>query len=179
MKAFLKETFQFALIALFIVLPIRYFVAQPFIVSGESMIPTFQNGNYLIVDEISYRFSKPERGDVIILKYPLDPKKYFIKRIIGLPGETVEIDGNQVTIKNETGTKVLEETYIEFEGNNSITKTLGAGEYYVLGDNRAGSADSRVWGILPEKNIVGKALVRLFPLDEIELYPGAADLNAN
>src|SRR3989344_5716676 len=88
------DLLKFAALATIIVLPIRAYVAQPFVVSGRSMVPTFQNGQYLIVDEISYRFHSPQRGDVIIFKYPKDPTKYFIKRVIGLPGETVEIKGN-------------------------------------------------------------------------------------
>ena len=84
---FIWETVKFAIFALVIVLPIRIYIAQPFIVSGSSMDPTFDNGHYLIVDQLSYRFEKPKRGEVIIFKYPNDPSKFFIKRIIGLPGE--------------------------------------------------------------------------------------------
>ena len=103
-ESYFKELLRFAAIALPIVFVIRMFIIQPFIVSGESMDPTFATGQYLIVDELSYRFEDPKRGDVVILKYPYsetDPAPYFIKRIIGLPGETVIIDGNKVTIKNK------------------------------------------------------------------------------
>ena len=139
------------------------------------MVPTFHDGDYLIVDEISYRFDKPERGDVIIMRYPLDTKKYFIKRIIGLPNETVSINNGAVTVTGEDGTQTLSEPYIELQSDSTTEVTLKADEYFVMGDNRAGSSDSRVWGPLPAKNIVGKALVRLLPLDDIKLHPGVVN----
>lgn len=141
------EFIKFALIAVVIVLPIRMWVAQPFIVSGESMDPTFKDGDYLIVDEISYSTREPKKGEVIIFRYPKDPSKYFIKRIIGLPGDKVEVAGAQVTLKD--------------------------GEYYVLGDNRDRSLDSRVWGAVPKKNIIGRAYLRLLPITKIDYLPGA------
>ena len=88
-KSLLLEVLQFLLIAAFIVLPIRLFIAQPFVVNGESMVPNFDTGQYLIVDQLSYHFEHPQRGDVIVFKYPYDTSKFFIKRVIGLPGETV------------------------------------------------------------------------------------------
>src|SRR3989338_9340260 len=99
------ETVRFIFIALLIVIPIRLFIAQPFIVSGASMDPTFTDGQYLIVDEVSYRFNEPIRGDVIIFKYPKDPKKYFIKRIIGLPRHTVSIDEKGNVSVRQTGSE--------------------------------------------------------------------------
>jgi signal peptidase I len=172
---FFKEIFKFSLIALLIVLPIRFFIAQPFIVNGASMQPTFENGQYLIVDQLSYYFEKPQRSDVIIFHYPLDPSKFFIKRVIGLPGETVEISGTTITITNDAlpGGFPLEEPYLE-EANlktDFLTVTLGESEYFVLGDNRSASSDSRVWGALPEKNIVGRPFLRLFPLNELSILP--------
>src|SRR3989344_4971247 len=98
MREFIKETLRLFLSVLLIVLPIRFFIAQPFIVSGASMVPTFHDGEYLIVDQISYRFEEPERGEVIIFKYPNDTSKYYIKRIIGLPGENIKVIGSEVTI---------------------------------------------------------------------------------
>lgn len=171
---FIMEAVKFALVATVIVAPIRIFVAQPFIVKGESMDPTFADGQYLIVDEISYYREAPERGDVIIFKYPKDPSKYFIKRIIGLPDETVEIAGGEVTIKtkeNGLGWK-LSEPYVQNKSSDTITKTLGTGEYFVMGDNRRNSLDSRAWGVLPRDNIVGRTLIRLFPINTIGLFPG-------
>ena len=175
-NSFLMETVKFSLIALIIVLPIRFFVAQPFIVSGASMEPTFETGEYLIVDELSYRFDPPKRGQVIIFRYPKDESKFFIKRIIGLPGETVEMRGKSLYIKNSAfpdGFKV-EQSYLEegYEREDYLTVILGEKEYFVLGDNRGASSDSRVWGNLPAKDIVGRAFVRLFPITKIELLPG-------
>lgn len=168
------EVVEFAVIALLVVIPIRTFVAQPFVVSGSSMVPTFQNADYLIVDEISYRFEEPARGDVIIFKYPKDQTKYFIKRVIGLPGETVVIQSNIVTIKNNKHPDgfTLSEPYVKNISENYMQTTLKDGEYFVMGDNRAGSSDSRFWGTLPRDLIIGRAFVRLLPIPEIDLFPG-------
>lgn len=174
--SFLKEIFQFAVIAAIVVFPIRLFIAQPFIVSGASMDPTFDTGQYLIVDEVSYRFEEPKRGDVIIFRYPLDPSKFFIKRIIGVPGETVSVrNGNVLIAKKEDGGALftLDEPYVVNKGNGINTEvTLGRSEYFVMGDNRPESSDSRVWGPLPKENIVGRAFVRLLPLSRAEIFPG-------
>lgn len=172
---FFTELLKFILIAAVIVFPIRLFVAQPFIVSGASMDPTFRNGQYLIVDELSYRLQSPGRGDVIIFRYPKNPKEFFIKRIIGLPGETVSIRGNTITITEAGGkTAVLTEPYVINQGNGSTDSyPLRADEYFVMGDNRPESSDSRVWGVLPRDNIVGRAFARLLPLDAIGLFPGS------
>ncbi len=173
-SVFLSELIRFVLIAVFVVLPIRVFIAQPFIVSGSSMDPTFKNGEYLIVDEISYRFEEPVRGDVVIFKYPNDPSKYFIKRIIGLPGETVSISGNSVQIKNETSPDgiTLDETYLSHLTLSRTDVTLADDEYFVMGDNRTASSDSRIWGPLPRDLIIGRAFVRLLPVTKIALFPG-------
>ena len=116
------ELIRFAIIAVAIVLPIRIFIAQPFVVSGSSMVPTFLDGEYLIVDEISYRLGEPERGDVVIFRYPKDPTKFFIKRVIGLPGETVIIEGSQVSVKNPETGEVLKipEPYVKNQSENKI-----------------------------------------------------------
>lgn len=177
-KSSLAEIARFALIALIIVLPIRWYVAQPFIVSGASMETTFHNNDYLIVDQISYRFDEPERGDVVIFRYPRDHSKYFIKRLIGLPGDTVIIDGSSVIIKNDEhpeGIK-LEESYAALGKNNfDQTVELKEGEYFVMGDNRDHSSDSRVWGTLKREEIVGRAVVRLLPPNGLGLMPGAIE----
>ena len=171
---FFTELFKFILIAAAIVFPIRLFVAQPFIVSGASMDPTFRNGQYLIVDELSYRLQEPDRGDVIIFRYPKNPKEFFIKRIIGLPGETVSINGNAITITKAGKTVSLSEPYVTNHGNGSARSyQLKADEYFVMGDNRPESSDSRVWGTLPRDNIVGKAFMRLLPLNSIGFFPGS------
>lgn len=172
-KSFWSEYGDVLFIFIFVFLPIRFFVIQPFIVDGRSMSPTFETGQYVIIDEISYRFHEPKRDDVIVFRYPIDPSRHFIKRIIGLPGETITINKNTVTITTvDKKTITLQEPYVVFEGDNELTKTLGAEEYFVLGDNRKESFDSRSWGVLPKKNITGRALVRLFPLSTISLFPG-------
>ncbi len=166
--SFWWEFVKYALIAVFIILPIRMYVIQPFIVSGQSMEYTFDSGEYLLVDEISYRFNNPQRGDVIVFKYPNDTSKYFIKRIIGLPGETIKIQGDSISIFNKDFPKgyVLKETYIsdDFKVNQPnahMEITLDSTHYFVMGDNRKYSSDSRVWGPLDKKFITGRPLVRL------------------
>ncbi len=160
------ELLQIAIIAIVIVVPIRYFLFQPFIVSGDSMVPTFHSGDYLIVDEISYRFSTPQRGDVIVFDFPLQPSERFIKRVIGLPGETVTVQNGQVSIVKDGKTTILSEKYLpkDLKTYGDVTTTLKPGQYFVLGDNREYSYDSRAWGVVPTKNIIGKAFLRIFPL---------------
>jgi signal peptidase I len=175
-NAILDDIIKFALIALLIVVPLRWFIAQPFVVRGASMEPVFENGEYLIVDQLTYRFEEPERGDVIILRYPKDPSVFFIKRIIGLPGETVELQGKRVIIRNGVSEEPLmfDQSFIEEDRMRDEygTYALGEGEYFVMGDNRTESSDSRAWGSLPRENIIGRPFVRLFPPTKIELFPG-------
>jgi len=170
----LWEMLKFAVLALVIVIPIRMFIAQPFIVSGLSMFPTFHDSEYLIVDELSYRLGDPTRGDVVIFRYPKEPSKFFIKRIIGLPNETVLISGNTVTIKNDAKPDgfELEQPYVENNANNTLEKKLGTDEYFVMGDNRSASSDSRYWGAVPRKNLIGRAYLRLLPIAEASVLPG-------
>jgi signal peptidase I len=175
LKDIVWEIVKFVALAAIIVVPIRTYVAQPFIVNGSSMDPTFASGQYLIVDELSYRLENPQRGDVVIFRYPKDPSKFFIKRIIGLPNETVEIKSGAVTIKtpsNSLGFQ-LKEPYIEFKKYDNITKKLGDNEYFVMGDNRAVSYDSRFWGSVPKKLIVGKAFLRILPVSSADVLPGS------
>lgn len=173
-----KEIATFLVLAVVIVLPIRLFVAQPFVVEGESMYPTFDSGDYLIVDELSYRFNEPQRGDVIVFRYPGNESIFYIKRIIGLPGETVSIDRGAVSITREDGTvAALEEPYVIAEDATYTTRTIiGPDEYFVMGDNRPRSSDSRVWGLLPKKEIMGRAFLQLLPVTGIEFFPGAVAL---
>lgn len=166
---------RFAFIAVLIVLPVRFFVAQPFVVSGASMVPTFESGDYLIIDEVSYRFEPPHRGDVIVFRFPLEQKKFLIKRVVGLPGETVELKNDTVIIKNRERPEgfVWEQGEFASSGRRAEQSfTLGDDEYFVLGDNRDESADSRLWGPLKRDLIVGRPLVRLLPINGIELFPG-------
>jgi signal peptidase I len=168
------ELVRYAFIALIIVVPFRIFIAQPYVVSGSSMDPTFKDADYLIVDQLSKRFEEPKRESVIIIRYPKDTSKFFIKRLIGFPGETIEIKNGQVIVFNEAnkdGLK-LEEPYIVFPKNENFSTKLGVDEYFVMGDNRAGSYDSRMWGTLPKKYIIGRPIIRLFPVGKISVWPG-------
>lgn len=171
------EILKITALAVIIVVPVRYFIFQPFIVKGESMFPSLEPGDYLIIDEISYRFSDPQRGDIIVFKYPLDQRQHFIKRIIGLPGETVVIEKNRVEVISSNKKIPLEESgYIPDLSMNerSMEVVLGEDEYFVMGDNRQFSYDSRRWGALTEEDIVGKALIRLFPVANISLIKSPA-----
>jgi len=175
----LTEIVRFSIIAILIVIPIRVFIAQPFIVSGASMDNTFHSGEYLIVDQVSYYFNHPSRGEVVIFRYPKDPSKFFIKRVIGVPGDTVNISDTTVTITNEEYPDgfVLDEPYIKSMRNNpTTTETLGEREYFVMGDNRDNSSDSRSWGVLQEERIIGRAFLRLFPPSELMYLPGAEQI---
>lgn len=174
-KGLLKDLFTLAFLIVVVVIPIRVFIISPFVVDGESMHPTFENLDYLIVDEAIYDFTTPARGDVIVFRYPGNPSIFYIKRIIGLPGETVSINRGVVTITATDGTNVtLAEPYIVNE-DATYTKSvsLGTGEYFVMGDNRPNSSDSRVWGVLPRKNIIGRADLRLLPVQRSSFFPGA------
>ncbi|HEY0964292.1 MAG TPA: signal peptidase I [Candidatus Paceibacterota bacterium] len=173
----LAEIVRFSIIAILIVVPIRMFIAQPFIVSGASMEDTFHSGEYLIVDQVSYYFNDPKRGEVIIFRYPRDPSKYFIKRVIGLPGDTIIVEDGRVTIFNTENPDgvTLSEGYAEpTPVAPRVKEVLGDREYFVMGDNRDESSDSRSWGVLQEERIVGRAWLRLFPPQEVDYLPGAA-----
>ncbi|MEK7562557.1 MAG: signal peptidase I [Patescibacteria group bacterium] len=169
---FVWEVLKIFIIASVIVLPIRYFLFQPFIVKGDSMVPNFLSGDYLIVDELSYRFSDPQRGDVIVFKYPKDATQRFIKRVIGLPGETVDVSNGSVTISKDGKSFVLAEAYIppDLKTYGDARTVLGADEFFVLGDNREFSYDSRRWGSVPKKDIIGKALLRILPLAALSKF---------
>lgn len=175
-KAFAKEVFIFILIAVCIVLPFRILVAEPYIVSGASMDPTFTTGDYLIVDKLSYNFTEPKRNSVVVFKFPTETSRNLIKRIIGLPGDTVSVDGTTITITNTENPNgfVLDESYLVHNQPNKFSETLGADEYFVMGDNRPASYDSRAWGKLPRNDILGRPLIRLYPFSEIGILPGDA-----
>jgi signal peptidase I len=159
------EVGKIALIAFILVIGLRVFVFQPFLVRGASMEPNFHDWDYLIVDEISYRFRAPERGEVIVFQFPNDPSQRYIKRIIGLPGETIHIEQGEVTLYS-AGEKIElnEQEYLESPTTlGSVRVVLGEGEYFVMGDNRQYSSDSRAWGVLPEDKIIGKTFIRVLP----------------
>ena len=158
---FTWEILKIVIISLVIIVPIRYFLIQSFFVKGASMEPNFLDGDYLIVDEISYRFDLPERGDVVIFRYPLDPSQFFIKRVIGLPGEKIKVIDDVVFVNGE---QLDESKYLQgvvTAGNVEVV--LGNDEYFVLGDNRQASSDSRRWGEVNKKFIIGRAWLRAWP----------------
>ena len=166
---FVWEILKIVFIALVIVIPIRYFLFQPFIVKGQSMEPNFENSNYLIVDELSYRFRDPQRGEVVVFRYPRNVSQRFIKRIIGLPGEKIEIEAGVVMVNG----KILDESEyfpsgVQTLGNIQIS--LDENEYFVLGDNRISSFDSRQWGTLPRKNIIGRVYFRAWPITDLTKF---------
>jgi signal peptidase I len=137
------------------------------------MEPNFENGDYLIVDEISYRFEKPQRGEVIVFKYPNDISQRYIKRIIGLPEETIEIKDGKIEVFNKEGEKVLKETdYLPQAVSTlgDIKTTLKENEYFVLGDNRLSSSDSRRWGSVPKEDIIGRVIFRAWPFTTLAKF---------
>lgn len=169
---FFLEVVQVILISCAIIIPIRYFLIQPFYVKGASMEPNFYDHEYLIIDELSYRFREPLRGEIIVFRYPRDPSQFFIKRVIGLPGETVEITNGNVIIYNENNPNgvVLEEDYLVESTNGKKKVTLGEQEYYLLGDNRDESLDSRSFGVVDEQGIIGRVWIRGLPLSRMDLF---------
>ncbi|TSC86471.1 MAG: signal peptidase I [Parcubacteria group bacterium Gr01-1014_8] len=171
--------FGYTVFALILALIIRFFIAAPYVVAGSSMEHNFNNWDYLITDRISYRFEEPQRGDVIVFHLPQEYSRTLIKRIIGLPGETVQVDSQGVRIQNAENTEgfYLDEPYLSLEnigGPMGTTVTLGSDQFFVLGDNRRVSSDSRTWGILPRENIVGRVLLRLFPISKLGVLPAEA-----
>lgn len=161
------EIVRILLISLAIVVPIRYFLVQPFVVRGASMEPNFTDKEYLVIDEASYYFRPPVRGEVVVFRYPRDTTEFFIKRIIGLPGEKVSIRKGRIAIANRAYPEgfMLEEPYLDplLKTYPDMEKTLGQDEYFVLGDNRNASSDSRIWGVLPGKLITGRAAWSAWP----------------
>ena len=167
------EVLQILVIAAAIIIPIRYFVVKPFVVLGASMEPNFYNDEYLIIDELSYRLRAIDRGEVVVFAPPTSPSQYYIKRVIGLPGETVEITDGIITIKNAEFPNgfTLTEEYISEYTHGRESWVLGDDEYYVLGDNRDESLDSRSFGPITSKVIVGRAWVRGFPFNRMGVIP--------
>ncbi len=176
-KDIILEVVRVVLISLAIIVPIRYYLVQPFYVKGASMEPNFYDHEYLLIDELTYRFRQPQRGEVIVFRYPLDKRQYFIKRIIGLPGETIEIVDGRVFIYSEEypqGAELKEDSYLpsEFRSKQISHKkiSLGPDEYYVLGDNRALSLDSREFGPVKRDLIIGRVIFRGFPFYRIDTF---------
>lgn len=171
MRKFLSSLWEIAevlVIASISIFIIYGFIAQPFLVQGASMEPTFSNGNYLVIDEITYRFRSPERGEVIVFRNPTNEAEFYIKRIIGLPSEEIKIAGDKVSIN---GTELAEEYLpdgIEFDNNLSVK--LKEDQYFVMGDNRARSYDSRSWGPLTRGEIIGAVRIRFWPPLDVKFF---------
>lgn len=182
---FLWELAKVVVISFAVIIPIRYFLFQPFYVRGASMEPNFFDHEYLIIDEISYGirvpfsnivfpFGNPTRGEIVVFRYPRDQRQFFIKRIIGMPGETVTIRDGRVMIYNALYPDgyVLHESYLAPSAatRGDYSTTLGADEYFLLGDNREASLDSRSFGPVKRSFIVGRTLVRGWPFDRFTLF---------
>ncbi|OHA06405.1 MAG: signal peptidase I [Candidatus Sungbacteria bacterium RIFCSPLOWO2_01_FULL_47_10] len=173
-----RELWEFAKVvffALLIAIPIRYFIAQPFIVRGQSMEPSFEDKEYLIIDELTYQFRDPERGEVIVFRFPGDTSEFFIKRIIGLPGEKITVEDGKIRIYDPAQGKefILDESYLppSLETGPEKAYALEENKYLVLGDNRRNSSDSRIWGPLDKRFITGRAVFRAWPPSKFGLIP--------
>jgi len=170
---FIVEVFQIVIVSAAIVVPIRYFLIQPFNVKGASMEPNFYNDEYLIIDEISYRMREPVRGEIVVFRYPNDPSQFFIKRVIGLPGETVEVTDGKIVVYNETHPNgiVLQEPYLFGEMTEGKKKAvLVQDEYWLMGDNRDESLDSRSFGQVKRTHLIGRVWVRGLPFSRIGTF---------
>jgi signal peptidase I len=171
---FVVELVKVVLISLVIILPVRYYLVQPFYVKGASMEPSFFDHEYLLIDEISYRFARPERGAVVVFRYPRDPRQFFIKRIIGLPGETVRLDNGRVTIVNAAAPDgfALTEPYLEagLTTSGELSVAVPVGHYFLLGDNRSSSLDSRVFGPVSERYLTGRVWLRAWPFKRWQVF---------
>lgn len=169
---FVAEIVQIAVLALAIILPVRYFLIQPFVVKGASMEPNFYDSEYLIIDELTFRFRNPERGEIVVFRPPQHLDQYYIKRVIGLPGETVEVRNGMITIYNTEFPNglTLDEPYISEVTEGRDRRTLGEDEYYVLGDNRDASLDSRYFGAVKIDEFIGRVWVRGLPFDRVSTF---------
>jgi signal peptidase I len=173
-KSIVREFIETILITLLIYALIRTFLFENYRVLGHSMDPTLENSQFLVVNKLGYRLNDPERGDIVVFRDPRSDERKLIKRVIGLPGEVVEIRDGQVLIDDQ----VLDEVYITNQGRYSQPPLqIPEGDYFVLGDNRNNSSDSHNWGTLPRDRVVGKAWVsywppRLWGIIPHEIYAG-------
>ncbi len=182
---FFVELIKVFLFAAIVVIPVRMFLFQPFFVQGASMEPNFEDGEYLIVNEFGYKrsdlgvttiqpFKNLKRGDVVVFRYPKNPQLFFIKRVVGLPGEKIEIRNGSVYIfnKDNPGGFKLEEEYLskDLKTSGNVNYIIKDNEYYVLGDNRKHSSDSRAWGPVHKRDIIGKVILRAWPPNRISLF---------
>jgi len=182
--SFIFELAKVVIISLAIVIPVRHFLIQPFYVKGASMEPNFHDNEYLVIDEISYRMREPKRGEVVVFRYPLDPQEFFIKRVIGLPGEKIEFKNGQVVIYNESDPDgmFLDEEYLPedlrtYSFTDEKPVEIGTNEYFLMGDNRSSSKDSRSFGPVGKSFIVGRVILRGWPVDNIALFNKAPEYN--
>ncbi|MDP2789690.1 MAG: signal peptidase I [bacterium] len=162
----LWEVVKVVAMALAIVVLVKHFLFQPFYVKGASMEPTYEDHEYLIIDELTYRFNSPTRGEVVVFRYPNDPSQYFIKRVIGLPGEAVQVKESGVWVN---GQQLDESAYLDtsVQTTGAVDLTLGAAEYFLMGDNRSASLDSRIFGPVNRSYIVGRTWFRAFPFSRL------------
>ncbi len=188
--SFLLEVVKVFVWALVIIVPVRVFLFQPFRVQGASMQPNFQNNDYLVVNEFAYKQTEVnllgahlftvgttkdlKRGEVVVFRYPKNPQQYFIKRVIGLPGEQIKIADGRVKLFSQGNSEgeILDESAYLPKGlatSGTVEITLSQDQYFVLGDNRANSSDSRVWGPLPKSDVIGKVLIRAWPFEKAEI----------
>lgn len=171
LAAFFWEVIKTVVISLAIIVPVRYYLIQPFFVKGASMESSFADGDYVLIDEITFQFRQPERGEVVVFRAPNDTSQFYIKRIIGLPGEEVQVKNGQITIfnsKNPNGLVLDESVYLDggtVTAGDLKTK-MSFDEYFVLGDNREHSSDSRVWGVVKKDLVSGRVFFRAWPFDK-------------
>jgi signal peptidase I len=165
----LREILETVTLTILLFLVFR-FAVQNYRVDGRSMQPTLQDQQYILVNRAAYLFHPPERGDVIVFVYPLDPTQDYVKRVIGIPGDHVQVEQDGTVIVNGV---TLQEPYITPSSDPYIPTdlVLGPNQYFVLGDNRGDSSDSRVWGPVPRQNIIGKALLIYWPLGNFHFIP--------
>jgi len=174
-KSLAIEVIKVTIISLAIVIPVRRFLIQPFYVKGASMEPNFYDHEYLIINEINYRFQDPQRGDIVVFKYPYNLRQYFIKRVVGLPGERVKIENGEVFIYNDQysdGINLDETDYLlpGIKTSGRVDIILKDNEYFVLGDNRGSSLDSRSFGPISKNLIIGKTWLRGWPFNRISVF---------
>lgn len=172
---FFWELIKAFLIAMAIIVPIRYYLVQPFFVRGASMEPSFDDGEYLVIDQLSFRFRQPERGEVIVFRFPGKPSQFFIKRIVGLPGERVRVEDGRVIIHNSfypNGVVLDESSYLDKDvrSGGHVDYELSPSDFFMMGDNRPASSDSRSWGPLGRDYIIGRAWIRAFPFNRVEVF---------
>lgn len=165
----LWEVVKVVALALAIVVVVKHFLFQPFYVKGASMEPTYEDHEYLIIDELTYRFNEPTRGEVVVFRYPNDTRQYFIKRVIGLPGDAVQVKETGVWVN---GQQLDESAYLDasVQTTGTVDLQLGPQEYFLMGDNRAASLDSRIFGPVKRSYIVGRTWFRAWPFSRLTRF---------